>query len=163
MSRPNFTPADLDYMSIEGLAELPPEMLGDLQRKVGSDLAAARRRMSRLNDALDSKYRERAAQVRRDAGKDFGVARFCDGETFIEADLKKSVIWDQDGLRELWNRIDAASEDPKQYMTIKTELTVSERAFASWSPQIQAAFAPYRTVKPAAVSYKVLIEDQNQE
>ena len=70
MSIPNRVKLDgLATESIGDIAALPAELLALLQQDVVDLLASAKRLKDRLDTGLDLKYRDRAAALRRSAGK----------------------------------------------------------------------------------------------
>ena len=92
------TLGDLPGLSPQEIAALPVEMLAILQREVDEHLERGKAAKARLDGALAHRYGDRAAAVRRGAGKDTGTVRFGDGDFTVVADLPKRVDWDQDRL-----------------------------------------------------------------
>jgi hypothetical protein len=153
MSIPNrVTLDDLATASIGDIAALPAELLALLQQDVADLLASAKRLKDRLDTGLDLKYRDRAAALRRSAGKDTGSVRIKDGDIIIVADLPKRVKWEQPGLAQVVERIRAGGDDPNEYVTL--EYSVSERAYGAWPQSIRAALEPARTVETGKPSYR---------
>ena len=66
-------------LPIGEIAALPAEELARLQQEADEALRAVKAACVWLDGALSIKYADRAEAVRRDAGKDFGTARFVDG------------------------------------------------------------------------------------
>jgi len=153
MSVPNRISLDaLLMMPIDGIAALPVELLALLHAEAAEALAKARCLKDRLDSGIDAKYRERAALLRRNAGKDTGAVRIADGDTIVIADLPKRVKWEQRQLEAIVERIRAGGENPADY--VATEFTVSERAYGVWPSSIRAVFEPARTVEPGKPAYR---------
>jgi len=153
MSIPNrFSLDDLATTPIGDIAALPAEQLALLQQEVIDQLANAKRLKDRLDTGLDLKYRDRAAALRRSAGKDTGAVRIEDCDIVVIADLPKRVKWEQPGLAQVVERIRASGDDPMEYVTL--EYSVSERAYGAWPQSIRAAFEPARTVETGKPSYR---------
>ena len=148
-----FTLDDIAATSIGEIAGLPAEQLALLQQEAADLLANAKRLKDRLDGGLELKYRERAAALRRSAGKDTGTIRIEDGEMVIIADLPKRVKWDQAKLSAIVERIRAAGDDPTEYVT--TEFKVSEHAYGAWPQAIRSSFATARIVETGNPSFKL--------
>ena len=142
------TLGDLPGLSPQEIAALPVEILAILQREVDEHLDRGKAAKARLDGALALRYGERAAAVRRGAGKDTGTVRFGDGDFTVVADLPKRVDWDQDRLAAMMARIRAAGNDPAEY--VETSYRVSERKFAAWPEAIREGFTAARTVRRAS-------------
>ena len=100
MNIPNrITPDAFVRMPIGEIAALPAEELARLQQETDEALRAAKAASAWLDGALAIKYADRAEAARRDAGKDFGTARFIDGDVTVVAELPKKVDWDQVATR----------------------------------------------------------------
>jgi hypothetical protein len=156
MNIPNrITPDAFVRMPIGEIAALPAEELARLQQETNEALRAAKAASAWLDGALAIKYADRAEAARRDAGKDFGTARFIDGDVTVVADLPKKVDWDQVGLGRLVERIKADGDDPREYVDISFK--VPERKYAAWPSHIRSSFETARTVQTGAPSFKLMI------
>jgi hypothetical protein len=157
MTIPNHVSVD-DFvrMPIGEIVALPADILACLQQETEERFRFAKTAIEWLNGALVLKYTDRANQARADAGKDFGAARFTDGDVTIVADLPKKIDWDQFKLAQLVERIKADGEDPREYVDISFK--VSERKFAAWPGHIRSAFTAARTVRSASPSFKLKLE-----
>ena len=98
-NRPSFD--DIRSMPIGEIAALPGIHLALLQEDAEAALAAARTLKDWLEGAIALRYADRAAELRREQGKDTGTARFADGDVVVVADLLKKVEWDQAQLAAL--------------------------------------------------------------
>ena len=159
MPYPDNTPTlcDLPGLSPEEIAALPVEMLAILQREVGELLDRGKAAKASLDGALALRYADRAAAVRRGAGKDTGTVRFDDGDFTVVADLPKRVDWDQDRLAAMVARIRAAGDDPAEY--VDTAFKVSERKYAAWPEAIRQGFEPARTVRPGTLKIELVAQE----
>jgi hypothetical protein len=147
-------PDALVRMPVGEIAALPAEELARLQQETNEALRAAKAASAWLKGALAIKYADRAEAARRDAGQDFGTARFIDGDVTVVAELPKKVDWDQVELCELFERIKADGDDPREYLDIS--LRVSERKYAAWPAHIRSSFVSARTVRTGAPSFKLI-------
>lgn len=64
----------------------------------------------------------------------------------VKVSVGKNVSWDQDALRDVYNRIVADDADPSEFIEMK--MTVSETKYNAWPANWQAIFQPARTVNP---------------
>ena len=156
MPFPENTPTadDLPDLDPQEIASLPAELLAILQHEVQERLARDRAAKDRFDGGLALRYADRAAAIRRGAGKDTGTVRFDDGDFTIVADLPKRVDWDQERLAAMVARIRAAGDDPAQY--VDTALKVPERRYAAWPEAIRQGFEPARTVWPGTLKVEIV-------
>jgi hypothetical protein len=156
----------LNHITLEALARLPiAEIIGlpaaelaRLQQEADEALRKAKLTVAWLDGALSQKYAERAKSARADAEKDFGVARFVDGEVTVVADLPKKVEWNQRDLADLVERIKAEGEDPRDY--VEVSLKVAERNYTSWPKHIRSLFEPSRTVRAGKETFELIVEKE---
>ena len=156
----------LNHITLEALARLPiAEIIGlpaaelaRLQKEADEALRKAKLTVAWLDGALSQKYAERAKAARADAEKDFGVARFVDGEVTIVADLPKKVEWNQRDLADLVEQIKAEGEDPRDY--VEVSLKVAERNYTSWPKHIRSLFEPSRTVRAGKETFELIVEKE---
>ena len=156
----------LNHITLEALARLPiaeivalpAAELARLQKDADEALRKAKLTVAWLDGALTQKYAERAKSARADSDKDFGVARFTDGDVTVVADLPKKVEWDQRDLADLVERIKAEGEDPRDY--VEVSLKVSERKYGSWPTHIRSLFEPSRTVRAGKETFELIVEKE---
>lgn len=144
---------DLAGMEIDAVAALPVDELALLVGEAQAALDHAKRIKERLDGALDLRYGERAAALRRAEGRDTGTTRIEDDGFVVVAELPKRVKWDQARLAAIVERIREAGEDPSEYVAI--EFKVSERAYGAWPSSIRTAFEPARTVETGKPVYRI--------
>jgi hypothetical protein len=149
---------DFLQMPVGDVVALPAEQLVLLQEDIEENLRRAKLAKDWLDGALALKYGERAAALRREAGKDTGTIRLVDGVVTVIADLPKRIEWDQARLSALVERIRAGGEDPAEY--VSTEFKVSERAFTAWPESIRQLFAPARTVRTGKPTFRLSQNDE---
>lgn len=158
MNIPNIITLEaLQRLPASELAALPAEELARLQKEADDNLRKAKLTVAWLDGALTKKYADRAHSARADYDKDFGIARFRDGDVTVVADLPKKVEWDQHELGQLVERIKADGEDPRDY--VEVSLKVSERKYAAWPPHIRKVFEPARTVRARKQTFELIAEE----
>jgi len=158
MSIPNIITLEaLQRLPASELAALPADELARLQKEADDSLRKAKLTVAWLDGALTKKYADRARAARADDDKDFGVARFRDGDVTVIAELPKRVEWDQHELGQLVERIKAEGENPRDY--VEVSLKVSERKYAAWPPHIRKVFEPARTVRTGKELFQLIAGD----
>jgi len=158
MPFPNNRPQlqDLPELSTQEIAALPADVLAVLQHESETALRRAKAVKTRLDGALAQKYGAQVAEARRAAGKDTGTVRFADGDITVVSDLPKHVDWDQAKLAAMVERIQAAGDDPTEYVEISFK--VAERNYAAWPLAIREGFEPARTVRPGQLAIQLLAD-----
>ncbi len=155
MTIPNhITLADIGAMPVGEIAALPADQLALLQEAAQQDLQRAKTVSDWLDGAIALKYTDRAAERRREAGKDTGTVRFNDGGVTVIADLPKRIDWDQRALTELAETIAASGENPAEF--IETTLKVSERKYAALPASWRKGFEPARTVRTGKPRFRLV-------
>ena len=155
-NRPSFD--DIRTMPIGAVAALPGIYLALLQEDAEAALTGARMLKDWLEGAIALRYADRAAELRREQGKDTGTVRFADGDVVVVADLLKKVEWDQAQLVALVERIRAGGDDPAEYVEVAYK--VPERKYAAWPARIREAFAPARTVRTGKPTFALSLRQE---
>jgi hypothetical protein len=159
MTIPNhITLTDIPAMPIGEIAALPADQLALLQEAAQQDLQRAKTVSDWLEGAIALKYAERAAECRRDAGKDTGTVRLNDGNVTVTADLPKRIDWDQALLAQIAENIASAGEDPAEF--IETTLKVSERKYAALPESRRKGFEPARTVRTGKPKFRLVLNEE---
>lgn len=80
-------------------------------------------------------------------GKDYGcgTANVDTPEFKVKVVVSKKVKWDEKQLANIYSMIQAANEDPLDY--IKLSYDVPETAYKAWPEKITKVFEPARTVE----------------
>lgn len=149
----------LARLPIAEIVALPAAELARLQNDADEALRKAELTAAWLDGALTRKYAERAKAARADANKDFGAARFTDGDVTVVANLPKKVEWDQRDLADLVERIKTEGDDPRDY--VEVSLKVSERKYGSWPQHIRSLFEPSRTVRSGKETFELIVEKES--
>ena len=91
--------------------------------------------------------RKQARAALLDSAKESGTINLHDGALKVKVELKKTVEWDQDQLKQIAERIAAAGDDPAEYIDVR--YAVPEKKYGAWPQAMRETFAPARTVKTA--------------
>ena len=159
MTIPNhITLADIHAMPVGEIAALSADQLALLQEAAQQNLQRAKTVSDWLEGAIALKYADRAAECRRDAGKDTGTVRISDGNVTVTADLPKRIDWDQALLAQIAENIAAAGEDPAEF--IETKLSVSERKYGALPESWRKGFEPARTVRTGKPQFRLVLNEE---
>ncbi len=151
-------PITLDHlrrMPMGEVASMDSATLASLQVQANTAMAQAKSLKDLLDGVLARRYADRAALLRKEAGKDFGTIRFNDGDIQVAADLPKRPVWDQKRLAEIAERIRLSGDDPAEY--VETTFKVAERKFTAWPQHIREAFESARTLKAGKPTFKLSV------
>jgi hypothetical protein len=138
------------------LSRLSSEELFALKHEAARQLTAAKAAVTVLDQALNTKYADRAQRLRLEAGKDCGAVTFVDELVKVTAELPKTVEWDQALLAATAQRIAQNGDDPREF--IETTYRVSETKYNAWNAALRKAFDPARTVKTGKPNYKLVMD-----
>ena len=76
----------------------------------------------------------------------------------VKFELPKKVIWNQQQLAEISERIVASGERVDVYIDVK--LSVSESRFTNWPPALQQQFSAARTVDSGKPSFTLSFDSE---
>ena len=139
------TADQLEAMSLVNLAEI----IGWIERSRGD----IRTYELAVNQELQRRFQERAAQVRSSQAKSTGTVRFAHGDFTVVAELPKRVDYDQAKLRAAVEELRMRGEDPNDYVAF--EISVPESNWHGFSPGIRELFQDARTVKAGRQRFKL--------
>ena len=140
---------------VSELANLASDSLFQVKNDAADLLVLSKALVEHIDRALDLKYVDRAHQLRLAANKDTGVVHFDDGNVRVTAELPKKVESDQKQLAELIARIEAAGDNPAEF--IETSYRISETKYQAWQEALRSQFTPARTVKVGKASYRLAL------
>lgn len=122
------------------------------QRKaLEKEAAMVKAALAEVDEQIDGILVEQVAAGLAAKGTDTGTVNLTRDGVDVKAVVSKSVDWDQSKLAEIWTSIQAANDDPAQYIGLK--YSVSETSFKAWPESIKRVFYPARTLKPGKPKY----------
>ncbi|MBF0143058.1 MAG: hypothetical protein HQL59_06320 [Magnetococcales bacterium] len=148
----------LPQMPMGKVATLPARELARLQQEAGKVMERAKLINNLLDGVFVRRFGDRAAAIRQESGKEYGVIRFHEDELEIVADLKKEVKWDQQKLATIVSRIAESGEDPGEY--VKLTHGVDERKYSAWPNHIKAVFEEARTTQSGRQAFKIVVPER---
>jgi hypothetical protein len=129
-------------------------MLKKLLKK-RSDLARkrdeAQKRLDDLDGRIEALVGPAAMETRVQAGKDTGAVTFEYDGVRVTVTVPKVVSWNEDLLQRIAQGLQAAGEDPAQY--IRFRYSVPENAYTHWPDSIRRVFEPARVMVPGRPKY----------
>ena len=161
MPYPDNTPSvdEMLNLPIGELAEMPVELLSNLQGELAQASNQLKASTARFNAALDMRYATRATVARRATGKDTGTVRLADGDFTVVADLPKRIVWDQERLARIAASIEASGDDPAEF--IESTLKVSECKYTALPESWRKGFEPARKVGSGKPTFRLEAAEQS--
>lgn len=101
---------------------------------------------------VEGRYDFSGAYLREE--KDTGTVHIQADGYDLAGDRPKKVKWDQAELKAIAARIEAAGDDPTEYLDIT--YTMQERRYTALPASMAKVFAPARTVEPGALTIKMV-------
>ena len=98
-------------------------------------------------------------QARLLQGKDTGTINILVDGVEVRHTLPKKIVWDQEKLSEIFEKIRAVAEDPTDYMSVK--YSVSEKNYKKFIPEIKDHFLPARTVETGKPNIELKIKERS--
>jgi hypothetical protein len=85
--------------------------------------------------------------IRKLQQKEYGAVNITRDGFRVTETIAKKVKWDQEKLFGVFHKIQSTGDNPFEWM--KAEFKVGEKEFGAYPKNIQAVFAPARTVTPS--------------
>lgn len=85
--------------------------------------------------------------IRKLQQKEYGAVNITRDGFRVTETISKKVKWDQEKLFGVFHKIQSTGDNPFDWM--KAEFKVGEKEFGAYPKNIQAVFAPARTVTPS--------------
>lgn len=128
------------------------QRMRDLQATIEPELAIMRDLLTSITTQISDSTRDGLAGLRRLQAKEYGVVHLVVDGVKISETVSKKVAWDQAKLNDLFDRIQASGDNPRNYM--KVDLKVGEKEYDKFAPEIKTIFSEARTVTPGSPTVK---------
>jgi hypothetical protein len=132
------------------------ELLGRrevLNRKADEIMATVQSQLDAVGEQLNETEREirelvfaDLTAIRKLQQKEYGAVNITRDGFRVTETIAKKVKWDQEKLFGVFHKIQSTGDNPFEWM--KAEFKVGEKEFNTYPKNIQAVFAPARTVTP---------------
>lgn len=106
--------------------------------------------LAEIEESIAAIITEPVQHVRLATGKDTGTVECLVQGVMVKSQTSKVVVWDQEKLAGLRERIAQHNDDPNVYMKTKTTYSIDEKLYKDFPPAIKDVFAEARTVKASA-------------
>lgn len=133
------------------ISELPIDQLELLVSEAKAFLNDAAATLKKIDAAVAIRFHDRAADARRDGGKDTGTVRLGEGTYEVVATLPKRVKWDQGKLPDLLDQLPPGVAKG----LAKVEIKIDERAYLDLPDHHKAALLAARTVETGKPTYEI--------
>ena len=143
---------DLEKMDVEEAANLPTELLAALQAEAYEAANFLKFVRTKISQALDLKFGDRAAALRREKSIQSGTVHLADGEFDVVATLPKDIGWDQVLLAQTVDEFRAEGVDYKRY--VGTKFWVTETMYKKCPAPIRDRLASARKFGTGRPTYR---------
>ena len=137
-------------MSLKVLLELKAKLqqeAQEIQASIEPALAIVREQVASADKAIHELVVADLAAIRKLQEKEFGAVHITRDGFRVTETIGKKVKWDQLVLFSVFHKIQSTGDNPFDWM--KAEFKVGEKEFNAYPKNIQAVFAPARTVTPS--------------
>jgi hypothetical protein len=136
-------------MSLKVLLELKAKLqqeAQEIQASIEPALAVVREQVANADKAIVEMLSADLTAIRKLQEKEFGAVHITREGFRVTETIGKKVKWDQEVLFGVFHKIQSTGDNPFDWM--KADFKVGEKEFNAYPKNIQAVFAPARTVTP---------------
>lgn len=142
----------LDEAKPTEISQLSSEDLRSLMERLNEMAECLKKRKTLLEDGLNLKFSQAAQDKLKLDGRDTGTIRFDDGVYTIVAEMPKKVVWDQEKLETIIDKIPAGER--KNY--VKATYAIDERKYLGWSDDLRKFFDEARSVHLGKPKFQII-------
>ena len=142
----------LDEAKSTEISQLSSDDLRSLMERLTEMAECLKKRKTLLEDGLGLKFTQTAQDKLKLDGRDTGTIRFDDGAYTIVAEMPKKVVWDQEKLETIIDKIPAGER--KHY--VKATYAIDERKYLSWSDDLRKFFDEARSVHLGKPKFQII-------
>ena len=136
-------------MGLKVLLELKAKLqqeAQEIQASIEPALVVMREQMANADKAIYELVIADLMAIRKLQGKEYGAVNITREGFRVTETIDKKVKWDQEKLFGVFHKIQSTGDNPFDWM--KAEFKVGEKEYGAYPKNIQAVFAPARTVTP---------------
>jgi hypothetical protein len=137
-------------MGLKVLLELKAKLqqeAQEIQASIEPALAIVREQVANADKAIMDLLTVDLTAIRKLQEKEFGAVHITRDGYKVTETISKRIRWDQEKLFGVFHVIQSTGDNPFKWM--KAEFKVGEKEFKTYPKNIQAVFAPARTVTPS--------------
>jgi hypothetical protein len=118
-----------------------------IQESINPLLDAVGEQLTEVEKEITALLSADLTAIRKLQEKEFGAVHITREGFRVTETISKKVKWDQEQLFGVFHKIQSTGDNPFDWM--KAEFKVGEKEFGAYPKNIQAVFAPARTVTPS--------------
>ena len=134
--------AALPDLSVSQISRLPKDQLAHFSNAVQQLQDWTEQMRGRINRAMEIRYAEQMRHAQTLGQDEAARFRIDDGDLQIDVSKPKEIVWDQDLLSQIAERMVVAGDRVQDFMQV--QFSVAEQDYARWHPLLRAAFQPAR-------------------
>ncbi len=132
----------LPDLSESQISRLPKDQLAHFSNSLDQLQDWTQQMRGRINRAMEIRYGEQIRLARSQGEEEAASLHIDDGDLQIDMAAPKEIVWDQEHLSQIADRMVAAGDRVQDFMNV--HFSVDERDYARWHPLLRAAFQPAR-------------------
>ncbi len=134
--------AALPDLSENQISRLPKDQLAHFSNAVQQLHDWTQQMRGRINRAMEIRYADQIRHAESLGQEEAARFRIDDGDLQIDVSQPKEIVWDQQHLSEIAERMVVAGDRVEDFMQV--QFSVAEQDYARWHPLLRAAFLPAR-------------------
>jgi hypothetical protein len=149
-------------MTLKELLDAEQKLLKEASDMIAKYLEPIDTQLDNVRKEITAKVAEPTKLALANGRKDAGTINFNLDGVQVKATIGKTIKWDQNGLREMAKKIQAAGDNPDDYIETKTDYKISENRFKNFSEAVKNTFLPFREVKTGSPKYEYTIPEAKE-
>lgn len=134
--------AALPDLSVSQISRLPKDQLAHFSNAVQQLNDWTVQMRGRINRAMEIRYADQIRHAECLGQEEAASFRIDDGDLQIDVSNPKEIVWDQQHLSQIAERMVVAGDRVQDFMQV--QFSVAEQDYARWHPLLRAAFQPAR-------------------
>lgn len=134
--------AALPDLSESQISRLPKDQLAHFSNAVQQLNDWTVQMRGRINRAMEIRYADQIRHAECLGHEEAARFRIDDGDLQIDVSNPKAIVWDQQHLSQIAERMVVAGDRVQDFMQV--QFSVAEQDYARWHPLLRVAFQPAR-------------------
>ena len=130
-----------------GRKDVLVQRAGEIAASINPQLEEIRTMLQEVDKEITALLSTDLIAIRKLQQKEYGAVNITRDGFRVTETISKKVRWDQEVLFSVFHKIQSTGDNPFDGM--KAEFKVGEKEFGAYPKNIQAVFAPARTVTPS--------------
>jgi hypothetical protein len=145
--------AALPDLSVSQISRLPKDQLAHFSNAVQQLNEWTLQMRGRINRAMEIRYADQIRHAECLGQEEVAKFRIDDGDLQIDVSQPKEIVWDQQHLSQIAERMVVAGDRVQDFMQV--QFSVAEQDYARWHPLLRAAFQPARKELIAEPTFQI--------